>query len=149
MDSPSFVKRLHYEQLSGEDRGLLQAAKEASKNSHAPVSGFAVGAILQTEGGKIFMGCNVESDAFSPSSCAEVVACDKAVSEGYRKFKKIALFSHDRENRGRDTNPLSPCGRCRQKLLEFSDMDVIMASRGSKEVWVCSLSRLLPLRFRL
>jgi cytidine deaminase len=149
MDVPPFVRRVPLDLLENEARILYKAAMSASQNALVKISGLAVGAALSTQEGKVFMGCNVESDAFSPTSCAEVVACDKAISEGYMNFSSLALFSHDREEKGRDSQPISPCGRCRQKLLEVSDMEVIMTARNCSEAWVCLLSTLLPLPFRL
>lgn len=149
MDVPPFVRKVPLEFLDNGARILHEAARSASQNALVKISGFAVGAALATQEGNVFLGCNVESDAFSPTSCAEVVACDKAISEGYRKFSRLAIHSHDREGRGRDSQPAPPCGRCRQKLLEVSDMEVMMTARNCDEAWVCELSALLPLPFRL
>jgi cytidine deaminase len=149
MDVPPFVRRVPLELLDNEARILYEAARSATRNALVKISGLAVGAALTTQEGNVFLGCNVESDAFSPTSCAEVVACDKAISEGYMRFLRLAIYSHDRQEKGRDLQPISPCGRCRQKLLEVSDMEVIMTARNCNEAWVCLLSALLPLPFRL
>ena len=118
---------------------LLEMAKKARENAYAPYSNFKVGAAIITEDGKIFTGANVENASYGLSICAERVALFKAVSEGYRKFKAIAVVA--------DTDgPVSPCGACRQVLSEFGDMDVIMANvKGDMEVM--KLSELLPESF--
>lgn len=118
---------------------LLEMAKKARENAYAPYSNFKVGAAIITEDGKVFTGANVENASYGLSICAERVALFKAVSEGYRKFKAIAIVA--------DTDgPVSPCGACRQVLSEFGDMDVIMANvKGDMKVM--KLSELLPESF--
>ena len=118
---------------------LLEIAKKARENAYAPYSNFKVGAAIITEDGKIFTGANVENASYGLSMCAERVAVFKAVSEGYRKFKAIAVVA--------DTDgPVSPCGACRQVLSEFGDMDVIMGNMKG-DVKVMKLSELLPESF--
>ncbi len=91
---------------------LLQAAIEAREHAHAPFSNFKVGAALETEDGRIYTGCNIENATYGLTLCAERVAVFKAVSEGARKFKRIAVAA--------DTATLTPpCGACRQILWEF------------------------------
>jgi len=91
---------------------LLQAAIEAREHAHAPFSNFKVGAALETEDGRIYTGCNIENATYGLTLCAERVAVFKAVSEGARKFKRIAVAA--------DTGTLTPpCGACRQILWEF------------------------------
>lgn len=118
---------------------LLEIAKRARENAYAPYSEFKVGAAILTEDGKIFTGANVENASYGLSMCAERVAVFKAVSEGYRRFKAIAVVA--------DTDgPVSPCGACRQVLSEFGDMDVIMGNMKG-DVKVMKLSELLPESF--
>ena len=118
---------------------LLEIAKKARENAYAPYSEFKVGAAILTEDGKIFTGANVENASYGLSMCAERVAVFKAVSEGYRRFKAIAVVA--------DTDgPVSPCGACRQVLSEFGDMDVIMGNMKG-DVKVMKLSELLPESF--
>jgi cytidine deaminase len=91
---------------------LLEAALAARENAHAPFSRFKVGAALEDETGRVFTGCNVENATYGLTICAERVAVFKAVSEGARKFTRIAVAA--------DTNDLTPpCGACRQILWEF------------------------------
>jgi len=91
---------------------LLEAALNARKNAHAPFSKFQVGAAIEDDTGRIFTGCNVENATYGLTLCAERVAVFKAISEGARKFTRIAVAA--------DTDVLTPpCGACRQILWEF------------------------------
>jgi cytidine deaminase len=91
---------------------LLEAALQARDNAHAPFSKFKVGAAIEDENGRIFTGCNVENATYGLTICAERLAVFKAISEGARKFTRIAVAA--------DTNVLTPpCGACRQILWEF------------------------------
>lgn len=96
----------------GED-ALLKAAYEAAASSYAPYSNFHVGAALLAEDGKVYTGCNVENASYGLSICAERVALGKAVSEGARAFKAIAIVA-------KEMAPCVPCGACRQVLNEFA-----------------------------
>ena len=85
---------------------LLQAALKARDHAHAPFSKFHVGAALEDSDGKIWTGCNVENASYGLTLCAERVAVFKAISEGVRKFRRIAIAA--------DTQTLTPpCGACR------------------------------------
>lgn len=91
---------------------LLQAALAVRANAHAPFSKFKVGAAIEDADGRIHTGCNVENATYGLTLCAERVAVFKAISEGVRKFKRIAVAA--------DTANLTPpCGACRQILWEF------------------------------
>ena len=105
------------------DRELLRIAKEASLNAYVPYSGFPVGAALECEDGAVYTGCNVENAAYGDTICAERTAVVKAVSEGQRKFVRIAVY-------GEGKGYCMPCGSCRQVLAEFSP-DMESPSRGS------------------
>lgn len=101
---------------------LIKKAKEARKKAYTPYSHFPVGAALLTKEGKVFTGANIENASFSLTNCAERTAIFKAVSEGYRQFKALAVVA-DSER------PISPCGACRQVINEFAeDMPVIMTN---------------------
>ena len=108
---------------------LIEAAKQARENAHAPYSNFRVGAALRSASGRIFGGCNVENATYGLTMCAERVAIFKAVSEGERGFSAIAVVT--------DTEVLTPpCGACRQLIWEFcGDIPVSMANlKGKMEV---------------
>src|SRR5262245_30536117 len=99
---------------------LLTAALAARENAFAPFSKFNVGAALEDADGRIHTGCNVESASYGLTMCAERVAVFKGVSEGARKFRRIAVVA--------DTDALTPpCGACRQVLWDFcGDVDLIL-----------------------
>jgi cytidine deaminase len=107
---------------------LLQAALEARENAHAPYSHFHVGAALQDAAGRVHTGCNIENATYGLTLCAERVAVFKAVSEGVRAFRRIAIAA--------DTDRLAPpCGACRQILWEFcGDIEILLVNpRGQTE----------------
>lgn len=101
---------------------LLQAALAVRNNAHARFSNFQVGAALEDDSGRIHTGCNVENATYGLTVCAERVAVFKAVSEGARRFTRIAIAA--------DTDTLTPpCGACRQILWEFcGDIEVILVN---------------------
>ena len=105
---------------------LLEAALAARKNAHAPFSKFQVGAAIETDDGRIFSGCNVENATYGLTVCAERVAVFKAISEGARKFTRIAVAA--------DTDTLTPpCGACRQILWEFcGDAELTLVNLAGK-----------------
>jgi cytidine deaminase len=108
---------------------LLEAALAARENAHAPFSKFKVGAAIEDETGRIFTGCNVENATYGLTICAERVAVFKAISEGAREFRKIAVAA--------DTDVLTPpCGACRQILWEFcGDAELTLINlKGKTEV---------------
>jgi cytidine deaminase len=119
---------------------LVEYARQVRLQAHAPYSGFQVGAALETPGGVIVTGCNVENATYGLTICAERVALVKAISEGERKFTRIAIVA-DTEN------PTPPCGACRQILWEFGgDLEIILANL--KEVkGIYRLAALLPMPF--
>jgi cytidine deaminase len=123
-------------------RKLIAAAKAAQRHAHAPYSKFRVGAALLTTTGKIYTGVNVENASYGLTNCAERVAVGKAVSEGHRRFRAIAVVA--------PSASLSPCGACRQVLAEFGDFTVICAdSRRLSRYRVYRLAELLPHAFEL
>jgi len=105
---------------------LLEAALAVRQNAHAPFSKFLVGAAIEDERGRIFTGCNVENATYGLTMCAERVAVFKAISEGARKFKRIAVAA--------DTDVLTPpCGACRQILWEFcGDVELTLVNLEGK-----------------
>ena len=119
---------------------LLAAAEGARHNAVAPYSGFKVGAALESAGGQVFTGCNIENASLGLTVCAERVALWKAISEGAREFTRIAVISDA------DT-PATPCGACRQLLWEYcGDIPVqLHAVNGISRT--VQLADLLPLPF--
>ena len=119
---------------------LQAAALAARENAHAPYSKFRVGAALEDSGGRIHTGCNIENATYGLTLCAERVAAFKAISEGAREFRRIAIAA--------DTETLTPpCGACRQILWEFcGDIEIVLLNpRGKSEV--VRLKELLPRAF--
>jgi cytidine deaminase len=99
---------------------LLEAARAVRLNAHAASSHFQVGAALETLDGRVITGCNVESATYGLTVCAERVAVFKAISEGHRRFRRIAVVADTQD-------PTPPCGACRQVLWEFGgDLEVIL-----------------------
>ncbi len=124
-----------------EDEKLLKAALQARKGAYAPYSGFKVGAALETKSGKVYTGANVENSSFGLSMCAERIAIFKAVTDGEREFKKLAIVADTKD-------VVSPCGACRQVMSEFGNFDVILANLEGK-VQKTSVEKLLPGSFNL
>jgi cytidine deaminase len=121
---------------------LIKKAETARKKAYVPYSHFRVGAALETKDGKIFTGCNIENASFGITICAERVALFKAIAEGAKKFKRIAIVADTRE-------PCPPCGICRQALFEFApDIEIVMANVKGKSQ-ALRLTSLLPNGFKL
>ena len=126
---------------------LLEEAKKARLKAYTPYSNFKVGAALLTKSGKVYLGCNIENATYTPTNCAERTAFFKAVSEGEREFEKIAIVG---AKDGEDANVMcSPCGVCRQVMMEFCDpkeFQIILAN-GEITCRVMTLEELLPCGF--
>jgi|SRR5687767_6425413 len=122
------------------DQELIDAAKAVRENAYAPFSEFRVGAALETDDGEVIVGCNVESASYGLTVCAERVAIWKAISQGKRRIKHMAVVA--------DTDELTPpCGVCRQILWEFGgDIPLILANLNGKSE-VVQMSELLPRAF--
>ena len=121
---------------------LLDLAEEARDHSYAPYSKYHVGAALLTADGHVYQGCNIENAAFTPTNCAERTAFFKAVYDGHRAFKAIAVIATGEEMG-------FPCGVCRQVMAEFCDRDfiIITANKDRSKVDVSPFETLLPHSF--
>ena len=119
---------------------LIAAARRARRSAHAPFSRFKVGAAIEAADGTLVTGCNIENATYGLTICAERVAMFKALSDGHRVFRRIAIVA--------DTAAAAPpCGACRQILWEFGgDLEVILANLR-RETARHRLSALLPLPF--
>ena len=128
-------------------QALCAAAQAMLERSYAPYSHFPVGAALECADGSVFTGCNIENAAFTPGNCAERTAIFKAVSEGKRKFRAIAIAG-GKEN-GSEPDYCPPCGVCRQVMAEFCDPDTfeIICAKSTEEYKVFTLEELLPRMF--
>lgn len=125
---------------------LIEKAKQAMALAYAPYSGFTVGAALLCADGAVYTGCNIENGAYSPTLCAERTAFAKAVSEGKRDFKAIAVCGG---KGGKITGLCTPCGVCRQVMAEFckEDFQIILVKPEGYEIR--TLAQLLPESFIL
>jgi cytidine deaminase len=119
---------------------LLERARAARQHAHAPFSHFQVGAALETADGLVITGCNVENATYGLTICAERVAMFKAISEGHRRFTRIAIVADTQD-------PTPPCGACRQILWELGgDLEIILGNLAA-EKGVFRLAELLPYPF--
>lgn len=114
---------------------LIKRATEVKQNSYSPYSNYKVGAALLSNSGKIYLGTNVENASYGLSICAERSAVSSAVSAGERNFKAIAIVT--------DSEKLaSPCGACRQVLIEFNPEMYVILSNG-KDFKITKVKELL------
>jgi cytidine deaminase len=128
-------------ELTPEERVLVEAARGAAERAYNRYSGYAVGAAVKSESGRIFAGCNVENATYGATMCAERSAIFGLVSAGERQLKTICVYA--------PSEPLAmPCGMCRQVMAEFCvDAPVLVA--GPRGVLRRSFAQLLPEAFRL
>ncbi len=121
---------------------LLDLAQEARDRAYAPYSNYRVGAALLTADGQVYQGCNIENAGFTPTVCAERTAFFKAIYDGHRAFRAVAVIATGEEMG-------FPCGVCRQVMAEFCDKDfiIITANRDRTKVNVSPFEILLPHSF--
>ena len=120
---------------------MLDLARRALANAHAPYSRFRVGACLRTAGGRLYAGCNVENAAYPVGQCAEATAIGAMVAAGDREIVEVVVLTERAE-------PCSPCGRCRQQLAEFAGPDARIHLCGPEGVRLTTtLGELLPMGF--
>jgi cytidine deaminase len=125
---------------------LINEALNARNYAYAPYSQFMVGAALITEDDSVYTGCNVENASYGATNCAERTAIFKAVSEGERLIKAIAIVGGVKDG---DMTYAYPCGVCRQVLREFSNPGdlVIIVAKNQDDYKTYSLEELLPESF--
>ena len=140
-----------YDELDSQHQALIDAAREANTRSYAPYSHFNVGAAILLDNGEVITGANQENVAYPSGTCAERSACFYAHAQfPDARFKAIAIAA-----RGTDGNelpqPISPCGSCRQSLLEYEMLakgNVKVMLIGADEIYILpSVKSLLPLAF--
>ncbi len=123
-----------------ENKALLQKAHEVLSNSYSPYSNFKVAAAILTQSGKIFTGVNIENLSYPAGICAERCAMSKAISEGEKIFKKIAVVS--------SANTFTyPCGICRQFMSEFMNNDSEIILSDNDIIKVFKFSEIMPYAF--
>lgn len=151
IDITLHVESLGYDELSAEERRLVEAARAASYRSYAPYSHFCVGAAILLDNGEIIEGANQENVAYPSGTCAERSACFYAHAQHPEaKFRTIAVAARGTDGKF-TASPTAPCGACRQALLEYellagAPVPVLLA--GDDCVYrVPSVRSLLPLAF--
>ena len=124
MIEPEMIEPQMIEATPAQMDELVAAARAARDRAYAPYSGFAVGAALLDELGRIHAGCNVENAAYPQSQCAEASALGSLIVAGGRQIVAAVVV-------GVAPEPLTPCGGCRQRLREFAT--------GATPVWSVDL----------
>lgn len=119
---------------------LIAAAADVRARAHAPYSGYRVGAAIETADGAVFTGANIENASYGLSVCAERNAVTRMVLEGGSAPRRIVVVTDS-------SPPASPCGMCRQVLLEFADdptaLEVVAVNpAGERATW--TLAELIP-----
>jgi len=123
-----------------ENKKLVELALEARENAtYTPYSHFNVGCAVEMEDGSVYSGGNIEISSYSPTNCAERTAIFKAVSEGKREIKKIAVVG--------DNKNTFPCGVCRQVIREFSKNPEIIIANSTDDYKIYSMEEILPHSF--
>ena len=124
-----------------DDKALFEAAEAIRAKAYAPYSGFKVGAAILADDGRIYAGCNVENAAYPQGNCAEASAIAAMIAGGARRITRIYVT-------GPGSEPVTPCGGCRQRIREFADLDVEVVSHGVEgEPLTTTLGQLLPHSF--
>lgn len=117
---------------------LMNESKAAREKAYVPYSKFPVGAALLGEDGTVYHGCNIENSAYSMTNCAERTAFFKAISNGVKTFKALAVV-------GDTDGPISPCGACRQVIAEFCEGSMPVYLTNLKgDVLETTVAELLP-----
>ena len=131
--------------MSIDEQKLIDAAREVRPHAHAPYSGYHVGAALIDDRGDMYTGCNVENAALPQGICAEANAIGAMVAAGGTRIVAIAAVGGTD-----DIEACTPCGGCRQRILEFADENtrIILIGDG-KQIDSYSIDELLPAGFRL
>mgnify|MGYP004604568559 FL=1 len=128
------------------EQELINAAKKAMEKSYAPYSHFNVGAALYCGDGKVYLGANIENSSFSLCCCAERNAVFRAVNDGERNFKAIAVVGGKNH---KIEKYCPPCGACRQVLTEFCKEDFEIILTDGQKIKTFKLKDIMPLGFSL
>ncbi|HLI19549.1 MAG TPA: cytidine deaminase [Stellaceae bacterium] len=138
--------------LSENDRVLVDAARETIRNAYAPYSSFAVGAAVRSKNGAIYRGANLENASYGVTMCAEVAALTYANTAGDFEIEAIAIVGASFQDESANTKIVTPCGRCRQMLVEASqiaqtELRVLSCNFELTDILVASIAELLPAAF--
>lgn len=157
LEIKAFIKECNINELKDTDRHLVERAKEATRRAYAPFSKFKVGAAILMDNGEIVEGSNQENAAYPSGLCAERTAVFYASSaHPGMPIRKIAIAAwvDPGENKewedGFQNNPVSPCGGCRQALVEYEHLygDIEVMLYGREKIFILpSVKSLLPLAF--
>ncbi len=123
------------------DQEMLDLVRAAMDRAYAPYSEFQVGAVVKTDGGNLYAGCNVENAAYPQGCCAEASAISAMVMAGEQRIAEVAVM-------GRGEGLVTPCGGCRQRIREFADDTTpihICGTEGLRQTM--TLGELLPYSF--
>jgi cytidine deaminase len=135
--------------LAAKNNDLCKRAAEVAKTAYQPYSKFSVGAAVRTRSGKVYVGSNLENATYGVGICAEVSAITAANSAGDFDIEAIAVVGYPSDNPADGKDIVTPCGRCRQIILEAShvsetDVTVISCNGDLTRCLVSSISALLP-----
>ena len=157
LEIKTLIKECSIEELSEIDRKLVEAAKSATQRAYAPFSKYNVGAAILLDNGRIVEGSNQENAAYPSGTCAERTAAFYASSSNPgMAFRKLAVAAWMDPGEGKDVEegfqryPVSPCGGCRQALLEYEHLygDIEVLLYGQEKIYILpSIKALLPLAF--
>lgn len=123
-------------------RDIEQKAFEVMENAYAPYSNYKVGACIKTKDGKYFVGANIENASYGLTNCAERNAIFQLYSKGYRKNDIFAISIVSKGDK-----LVSPCGACRQVLVELINIDTPIILSNGKEYIITNINELLPMSF--
>ncbi|MFA6269893.1 MAG: cytidine deaminase [Candidatus Paceibacterota bacterium] len=126
------------------EQELIEVAREAAKNAHIPYFDFPVGAVIETESGELFTGCNIDNASTPLGICAERTAIFNAINHGHKDIKRIVVTCIKGDKSKPET--LMPCGACRQVMAEFMSPEAEIIVDG---VRTFKLKELLPSPFTL
>lgn len=119
---------------------LIDAAWQAREHAYAPYSGFRVGAAVQCADGSIYGGCNIENVSYGLTNCAERTAMFQAVANGAKEFHRMVICADT-------TEPIAPCGACRQVMVELApQMEVLLINQEGKQIFT-TVEKLMPYSF--
>ena len=146
------MRKVTLDDLTEEDRLLVEAAQAASALAYAPYSGFAVGAAVRSASKKIFSGANLENAAYGVTMCGEVSALTRANAEDDFDIEAIAVVGHKFTEPVDASQVVTPCGRCRQMIAEAAqlakrDVRVLSCNGELTKIVETTISELLPEAF--
>ena len=127
--------------MTGRLDDMLDLARRALANAHAPYSHFRVGACIRSANGRLYAGCNVENASYPITQCAETTAIGAMVAAGDREILEVLIATERPE-------PCPPCGRCRQQIAEFAGPEARIHLCGPEGLRITTtLGALLPMAF--